>query len=340
MQLYTVKEGDTLAEIARRAGVSPAQVREVNGIHSAHALYAGQTLMLPPPCQGKADHVLSGTVTGELFANGWFDRRVATKDLDAILPHLTCATECEGSYTGKTGAVFPRGSRAERVREAGVLPLWMPETEEVPDGKVGSVLADSPYGGMVLACQGFPTAGLVSAVKQLWEIYKKLGLCLFLATTETDLTNRPSLWGVLAEVSDGVYLFSDRISTPWEERLRDLYFAFPKAVRRRIYPELPYCARRVQGCEDVYLPLSDAEAIKAKRPPVKREDGVHWRYAGGEVWGEDIGTAERAMTVLGTNRHAGVGLQIGYTPAWVFGLLTDRFTLRTGCQTDGKRFRR
>jgi len=69
---YTVLRGDTLSEIAARAGISTGRLAQINGIRDPDRIYAGQLLCLPPALGGLPAFVVQSHPSFDLVAEYTF----------------------------------------------------------------------------------------------------------------------------------------------------------------------------------------------------------------------------------------------------------------------------
>ena len=80
MRIYTVHSGDTLYSIARRFGVSSAELAEINQLSYPSRLPVGLALVIPGG---------SGQQEGSIEVNAYAYPNISTQTLDATLPYLT-----------------------------------------------------------------------------------------------------------------------------------------------------------------------------------------------------------------------------------------------------------
>ena len=134
----TVKDGETLSEIAERHGVSLTRLMQVNGIHDADLVEAGRTLKLPGSSGGGSSSGGSraaGTITvkeGETLSeiaerhsiglsrlmqiNGISDADQVQAGQTLRLQGAAPASARSSAATAPSGPVYPRGASEHVVR--------------------------------------------------------------------------------------------------------------------------------------------------------------------------------------------------------------------------------
>jgi N-acetylmuramoyl-L-alanine amidase len=123
---YTVRPGDTLSEIARRAGVSMADLVRANGIDDPDHVVAGRTLSLPggaPVASSGRSHVV---VRGDTLSG--IARRQGT-----TVAALVAANQLPNADHVRIGArltVPPAGGAGSSTAVPGNLPLRLREAPE------------------------------------------------------------------------------------------------------------------------------------------------------------------------------------------------------------------
>lgn len=137
-EFYQVDRGDTLSEIAERAGVRTAELARLNGLASSHRIRIGQELRLPPrPAPAAVSVASAAQVDG---ANTDKGQQVADDAVEAMAGEVDAAV---AAGTGEERAEELQDLLAYRVAADGTIQIKPEETIghyahwlEVPAGRL------------------------------------------------------------------------------------------------------------------------------------------------------------------------------------------------------------
>ena len=106
MGKYTIKQGDTLSEIALKNGTTVAELKRINGISNPDLIYAGDTIMLTDPKKVRDKGEVSSakeTSTGSATPSpSWSKPYTASGEVDAALKKANDADKAVSSYNSFT----------------------------------------------------------------------------------------------------------------------------------------------------------------------------------------------------------------------------------------------
>lgn len=107
---YTVKQGDTIAQIARRFDISPDDLLKFNNLKNRHQVLAGQELSIPPQSKSmtleKAISISGGSPysAASRVSQSWenFTGRNYEKEISKIKEQIGFSQDISVSYTKRT----------------------------------------------------------------------------------------------------------------------------------------------------------------------------------------------------------------------------------------------
>lgn len=121
MNIYVVKEGDSVDAIAQSAGVSVEELIWDNQIEYPYRLAVGQSLYLPPKKTSVSD-----SQKRSLYSFGYAYPFINARTLDSTLPYLTDLYVFSYGFTEEGNLVYPNSDDSWMIaaaKKAGVRPI-------------------------------------------------------------------------------------------------------------------------------------------------------------------------------------------------------------------------
>jgi len=145
-QAAVAREGDTVASIAARIGLSASELGAYNGLSASHPLQAGDELVLPPRPGGYGEAVAGAAPSGETYAANANGSTIEQSSISGsgAGPATAGATTAGSNGSWSPDIAAAAIERSTGIDEDGTLQAPPSSTEPVPDAPAPPEKLESP----------------------------------------------------------------------------------------------------------------------------------------------------------------------------------------------------